>query len=165
MEKPATLIAAFMIMLSDDTYGKVLSQTPELVRIKTLKGTVKSYQTADFLARVSDNHSAGFGMRVQVGVDYRHQAICLSEIPEILERRIRQGLKEEIDGKQITSLKVEFHSAGASSLDYWVLATFDGEVAARRRFLERFIQRMFVQACNENGWTIPFTQVTIHQAA
>jgi hypothetical protein len=26
------------------------------------------------------------------------------------------------------------------------------------------IQRILVDACNDNGWEIPFTQITLHQA-
>ncbi len=39
-----------------------------------------------------------------------------------------------------------------------------GEVAARYNALTRLIVRACVDTCNAEGWVIPFTQITIHQA-
>ena len=35
---------------------------------------------------------------------------------------------------------------------------------AVRRLLRRCLQRWCVEACTENHWEIPFTQLTLHQA-
>ncbi|NNM29735.1 MAG: hypothetical protein HKO57_09435 [Akkermansiaceae bacterium] len=153
------------VKLSDGTYGEVISQTPELVRIRTVPGSIVSYQTVTFLGLAPDNHSEKFGLRVTIGVDYQHQKISTNAIREKLEAHIRAGLEEDIGKENITAFWVEFESAGASSLDYCVGASFVGEVANRRPSLIRAIQRHYVDACNENGWVIPFTQVTIHQAS
>ena len=37
-------------------------------------------------------------------------------------------------------------------------------VAARWNMLRRIIPRVCVDVCNEQGWVIPFTQITLHQA-
>jgi hypothetical protein len=63
------------------------------------------------------------------------------------------------------SLKIEFAAASSSSLDYEILADFGGEVASRYRYLGRLLQRLAVDSCNRHGWVIPFTQLTLHQAA
>jgi hypothetical protein len=31
--------------------------------------------------------------------------------------------------------------------------------------LERALARLLVDVCNENGWVIPFTQITLHQSS
>jgi hypothetical protein len=37
-------------------------------------------------------------------------------------------------------------------------------VASKLRNLERAIPRICVDVCNEQGWVIPFPQITVHQA-
>jgi hypothetical protein len=61
-------------------------------------------------------------------------------------------------------LDVKFLSAAASSLDYELSADMTGESAARYRDVVRALPRIAVDACNEYGWVIPFTQITLHQA-
>ena len=59
-------------------------------------------------------------------------------------------------------LNVEFQSANTSSLDLVVLADFKGAQAPLYNRLRRAIQRWCVDACTENNWEIPFTQLTLH---
>ena len=40
----------------------------------------------------------------------------------------------------------------------------EGNVAASYFTIARLIQQTCVDICNHEGWVIPFTQVTIHQA-
>lgn len=153
------------VQLSDGTYGEVLSQTPELVRLRTIPGSLVSYQTATFLGLAPDNHSGAFGLRVPIGIDYQHQEISTTEARQKLETFIKSGLEEYIGAENIKGLWVEFSGAGASSLDYTVGISLDGAVAGRKPALTRAVQRLFVDACNKYQWVIPFTQVTVHQAA
>lgn len=153
------------VQLSDGTYGEVLSQTPELVRLRTIPGSIVSYQTATFLGLAPDNHSGKFGLRVPVGIDYQHQEISTTDARKKLEVFIKDGLEEYIGAEHINGLWVEFSGAGASSLDYTVGVSLDGAVAGRKPALTRAVQRLFVDACNKYQWVIPFTQVTVHQAA
>ena len=51
-----------------------------------------------------------------------------------------------------------------SSLDFEARADFTGEAAPRYRELRRAMQRLLVDACTQNGWTIPFPQLTLHRA-
>lgn len=152
------------VLLQDETYGKVVELTPESARIVRVGGLQKTYPIAAFLALNPANLSWGFRVNSTFGIDYRHQAECAEEIPRRLRERIFRGLVEMIGHEPIRSLKVEFKAAGASSLDYEILGDFDGSVADKLEVLRRALQRFAVEACNEHGWTIPFTQVTLHQA-
>jgi len=52
----------------------------------------------------------------------------------------------------------------ARNHDVVVIADFDGALADLYGRLRRALQRWCVEACNEYGWEIPFTQLTLHQA-
>lgn len=152
------------VILSDDTYGKTIIQTPDQVVVLRLGGSKKTYPTADFLTLCPENLSHGFRITVKFGIDYRHQAECTTTIPEIFQTALTTALLQEFGREAVRSIQVEFASASASSLDYEILADFDGSVAQKYNPLKRRIQSICVDACNENGWTIPFTQITVHQA-
>jgi hypothetical protein len=153
------------IRLADDTFGKVIQQSQEQVVVLRLGGSLKTYPTAEFFGQIPENLSRGFRINSTFGIDYQHQAICTTKVPEIFRISIEKALIERVDRGHLRSLKVEFSSAGASSLDYAVLADFDGEVASRYNVLQRLIQKTCVDVCNKHGWVIPFTQVTVHQAS
>jgi len=63
--------------------------------------------------------------------------------------------------KKLLNLRVEFALANSSSLDITVIADFSGELADLYNRLRRAIQRWCVDACSENGWEIPFPQMTL----
>lgn len=152
------------VLLSDGTRGKVVTQTPEMTQLVRLGGARVTYQTADFLAQSPQNISAGFRLAEVFGVDYQHQSLATTDIPQAMLARLQPELEKAAGEDNLVNLAVEFRQAGASSLDYEVLADFNGEVAQRHERLRRTIQRVLVDACNENDWVIPFTQVTLHQA-
>lgn len=150
------------VRLADGTWGRVMTQSPDMVQLALRGAGVKTYGTPDFLAQNPINLSAGFRLRVLFGFDYAHQAIITTEIPEKLQARLRDGLHERGYRDDLRQLKVEVAAAGASSLDLLTLADFSGSVADRHNILSRLIQALTIDACNENGWIIPFTQVTVH---
>lgn len=152
------------VVLADDTYGKVLTQTPEQIVVLRLGGSLKTYSTVGFLEQTPENLSRGFRITCTFGVDYGHQAESTSEIPKILADAITSALVADFGREEVHSVKVEFSSAAASSLDYEILADFDGVLAHRYNFIRRKIQRLCVDTCNTHGWIIPFTQITVHQA-
>ncbi|MGB1011645.1 MAG: hypothetical protein ACPGVP_18175 [Thiolinea sp.] len=83
--------------------------------------------------------------------------------PEIgLHQTLIKRLEEEGYSKDLLNLRVEFEYANASSLDLAVIADFKGGVADLYNRLRRAIQRWCVDACTENDWEIPFTQITLH---
>ncbi len=154
------------LLLADGQYGKVLTQTPEMVTMEVMGGCRKTYPTADFLSQTPINLSlGGFGLAVTFGIGYGHLAAIARKIPEQLRERLEAGIAAESFGPQLKSLLVEFKEAGASSLDLLIWAGFTGEAASSYWAIGRAIQRITVEACNEHGWDIPFPQITVHQAA
>ncbi len=152
------------VILSDGTYGKTITQTPDQIVVLQLGGSMKTYPTADFLTLAPQNLSHGFRLSVTFGIDYQHQAECTTSIPGIFQEALTTALVKEYGREAVRSIQAEFASASASSLDYAVLADFDGSVAHRHNALQRQIQSICVDVCNGNGWVIPFTQITVHQA-
>ncbi len=154
------------VLLADGTYGKVLHQTPEYVELVKLGGSRKTYPTADFLAQSPENLSeASFRLHSPFGIDYKHQALATTEIREILCQELTVGFSKALPSPELLqNLKVEFASAGASSLDFTIIIDFKGDLAHKYNELFRLSQKLAVEACNKHGWEIPFTQITVHQA-
>ncbi|MCA8952869.1 MAG: hypothetical protein KDE27_25390 [Planctomycetes bacterium] len=152
------------VALSDGTRGKVLRQTPETVQLVKLGGSRVTYRTTDFLDLTPENLSANFRLAITFGVDYQHQAICTDRIPQLMHQRLQREIEAKIGADNLVNLTVEFQEAASSSLDYAVLVDLSGEVAARIEPVRRFVQRTLVDLCNEHGWVIPFTQITVHRA-
>lgn len=152
------------VLLSDDTYGKVQIQTPEQVMLQIRGGTNKFYSTADFLAQRPRNLSNGFRIVIEFGLDYGVQSRICREIPEIFLKGIKAKLGHRLSGDDpdFTNLKVEFHSAGESSLKLWVKANSPGRIAYLYLNLYREMQATLVDICNDNRFVIPFNQLTVH---
>ena len=150
------------VLLSDDTYGKVLIQTPEQVVVYTA-GTHKYYPTPDFLAQMPRNLSKGFYIIIKFGLDYGVRS-RIKEIPDIFLKGIQSRLKHRVSGGEpdLENLIVEFHSAGESSLNLWVQVDCTGRLAHLYLDLYREMQTTLVDICNEHSFTIPFNQLTIH---
>ena len=155
------------VLLGDGVFGRVVLQTPDWVEMVLLGGSRKTFTVLDFVALSPENLSRSFRVRSVFGIDYEHQEICTTEVPELLREHISNGLLESSflkDPDDLVHLAVEFSNAGASSLDYTVLADFRGTIAQNYNKIQRLIAKLCVDACNEHGWVIPFTQVTLHQA-
>ncbi len=152
------------VMLPDGNLGEVLAQTVEQVVLRVVSAIVH-YPAAAYLGLGVRNLSReGFGVFVVFGIDYAHQAIALEQVPERFKAAIEGAFAEAGFGDDLQSLVVEFKEAGASSLDYVVYATLAGSSAGSYFRIGRLIQQACVDVCNREGWVIPFTQVTIHQA-
>lgn len=153
------------VILDDNTYGKVIAQTPETVQMLVL-GAIKHFRAGEFIGHAPRNLTAqGFTLTIPFGLDYQHQADIVDGIPGALEKALKNGLAASDVGKHLTSLAVEFAQAGASSLDLLIIAAFSGEAADSYFKIQRLLQRLAVEACNANGWVIPFNQITVHRAA
>lgn len=146
-----------------DTFAQVLSQSIEVVELK-VAGSPLQMPTTDFLGSEPKNITReGFVVPVTFGIDYQHQAISLDTVPQAMEKALRKGLAGEDYGDDLTAITVTFKEAAASSLDYLVLVTAKGSVAGSYFAIGRAIQRILVELCNEQGWEIPFSQLTVHQ--
>jgi len=152
------------VVLPDGSFGQVLQQTVELVRLKVI-GSIVQFSTADFLQLNLRNLSReGFGVMVIFGIDYQHQEISLDRVPERLRTGLGAAFEHAGYADDLKNLMVEFKEAGTNSLDYLIYATMEGRAAASYYAIGRLIQQTCVNICNHEGWVIPFTQVTIHRA-
>ena len=151
-------------MLADGSFGQVIAQTPEQVQLKAL-GATRTYRTAAFLEQSPRNLSQqGFSQSMIFGLDYQHQQHITTAIRDTFEQELTAGLRQTDIAPHLTSLSVEFSAAGASSLDFVIIAAFTGEAAGQYFKIQRLLQRLAVEACNKHQWVIPFNQITVHQA-
>ena len=152
------------VILADETYGKVIAQTQEQVVVLKLGGSLKTYPTAEFLLQMPENLSTGFRVTSVFGIDYQHLEVATHQVVEAFTRALTTRLISEHGRDLIRSVKVEFASAAASALEFLVQVDCAGGLGSRMRQLERTIQRVCVEVCVAQGWVIPFTQLTVHQA-
>ncbi|WP_027722985.1 membrane protein [Maridesulfovibrio zosterae] len=152
------------VILSDGTRGKVISQSPDMVELIQRGGTYVTYQTQDFLGLSPKNLSRNFRLKSVFGIDYAHQAESTNSILVQAKEFIEVKLQEDGYEKHVLSLKVEFESAGASSLNIVIIVDFNGSVAELYGRLNRALQRYSVDACTKFGWNIPFDQLVVHKA-
>jgi hypothetical protein len=127
-------------------------------------GAHRTYKTADFLGLSPLNLSRNFRLKETIGISYSLQQESVTSIPGKLQAHIERRIAEEGYEDKLLNLRVEFERANTSSLDLVVIADFDGELGDLYNRLRRAIQRWCVEACTENNWEIPFTQLTLHQA-
>ncbi|MCU7934817.1 MAG: hypothetical protein KZQ99_08060 [Candidatus Thiodiazotropha sp. (ex Dulcina madagascariensis)] len=149
------------VILSDGVRGKVTGISPEMVQLIERGGAQLTYLTGDFLAATPRNLSTNFRIKETIGVSYALQKQSTGVIPDTLRHYIQQRVEQEGYGEQLLSLRVEFALANSSSLDITVIADFKGDAGDLYNRLRRAIQRWCVDACTENGWEIPFPQMTL----
>ncbi len=151
------------VLLADGAFGQVIDQTVDFVRIRVAKSPV-TLPTVDFLTQGVRNLSReGFAVSVTFGIDYCHQSIALNEVPKGFRAGVLSMLADEGVAAQVRDVVVEFKEAAASSLNYHIWVVFDGSIASLYFKLIRILQRACVSVCNEQGWGIPFDQLTLHQ--
>ncbi|MCG8550822.1 MAG: hypothetical protein MI799_10515, partial [Desulfobacterales bacterium] len=153
------------VILSDGTRGGVTHLSHETVELVLRGGAKKTYQTADFLGMTPLNLSVNFRLKVPFGIGYGHQKDATTTIPDLLADFIQNKIEKEGYAEELLNLRVEFAEAGASSLDFVVIADFKGSQAPIYNRLKRAIQRWCVDAASQYGWDIPFPQITVHREA
>lgn len=152
------------VELADGRMGRVAYQTPSAVQLVELGGAQTVYSAEAFIALNPRNLSTNFRVSSVFGIDYKHQAIATTEVPKAMTAKLEAGLPAVAGKDRIKDIQVLFHAAGASSLDYEIHVDLDGEAAPKQPLIRNAVQSLLVDACNEHGWEIPFTQVTVHQA-
>jgi len=152
------------LRFNDGTIAKVLHQSIEQVRVALLGGSERLLPTANFLAEAPQNLAHGFRHAVSFGLDYGLQSGITQRVPAILKASVANGVGAAGYGAALRALTVEFEEAGASSLNIAVLADFDGGAAGDYNRLRRLVHSLCVDTCNQQGWIIPFTQMTVHLA-
>ena len=81
-----------------------------------------------------------------------------------MTREIHEEMLKHVREEELKTLRVDFKEAGASSLDFLIIASFTGNVAGDYFGLSRLLQRFAVESCQRNNWGIPFPQMVVHQA-
>ena len=152
------------VLLASGSLARVIRQTIEFVEVAVVD-SIMQISSKEFIEQnVRNLTREGYGIACSFGIDYQHQAICLTTVPELLkagivERFDQAGMKDDIK-----DILVEFSSAGSSSLDYRIYMILKGTAASAYYRVQRMIQQACVDTCNREGWVIPFTQVTVHSA-
>lgn len=153
------------VLLSDGTYGVVAFQSPDRVKIQEAGGQSKVIPTSDFLAMSPSNLSKGFAVAITFGIDYQHQRLDYDEVGRIFGEHAQRKLEEILPAGSIIATFSAFKEAGASSLDYLVVAKVTGAAQDKRPNILRALSQGCLDACNENDWGIPFPQITVHRAS
>ncbi len=150
------------VILKDGIRGKVIGISMEMVQIVQRGGSQITYNLDNFLAESPKNLSKNFRLKERIGISYDYQKESTNSIVKLLEETLTRRIIEEGYQDDLLNLRVEFESAGDSSLNIVVIADFKGQVADLYTRLRRAIQRWCVDACTENSWEIPFPQRTLH---
>ncbi len=153
------------ILLNGNVLAEVMRATPEVVELKDRSGTLISMAAAEFFNTIFKNlsRSESFGVTTTFGIDYRHQSISLTEVPNKIKLAIIAAFQNFQPIDAVVDITVELQQAGASSLDYLVYVKMKPEAAASYLKIERLLQQTCVAICTEQGWGIPFPHMTIQQ--
>jgi len=119
---------------------------------------------AEFAGGTVENLSRGYRCDITFGLDYGDQANITTTMRETMERGVEARWRASKWADSLDSCSVEFENAGASSLDFYVRVDLDGSQAIDLQAQKRALARFCVDICNEEGWVIPFTQLTLHVA-
>jgi small-conductance mechanosensitive channel len=151
------------VILADGTYGRVKNQTMEQVVLELKGGTYHFYTTTDFLAKTPKNISRGFRYDIVFGLDYETQSRVCNELPDLFRDGLRNHLKHRFQdaSPDFTHLEITFDHAGSSALNLRIVVHVDGRCAEYHDEIQREIQTVLVQICNEHNLRIPFTQLTV----
>jgi hypothetical protein len=152
------------VVLSDGTYGEVAFQSPDRVKIQEAGGQSKVIPTDKFLDMAPSNLSKGYAMAITFGIDYQHQGLDYNEVSRAFEAHAYRKMAEFLPEEHIIASFAAFKEAGASSLDYIVVGKVTGDAQTKRPAILRALSQGCLDACNENGWGIPFPQMTVHHA-
>ncbi|MEM7545668.1 MAG: hypothetical protein AAF367_09040 [Pseudomonadota bacterium] len=152
------------VRLNDETYGRIVSQSPEMVEIEIPGGSEVTYTTADFMAAQPENLRNGFRAEITFGIGYSHQAEATGEVMETLKAHVRSGLLRIIPATQLRTVGIAVLEAGDNAIIYEVEADLTGAAAPVLEDVERELTRLCIEACTVNNWDIPFPQMVVHRS-
>lgn len=153
-----------VVLLDGQRPALVEFQSIETVRLRCSGGNRIAIPTVEFAGSSIEILSRGYRVDVQFGLDYESQAEITTTTREMMEAEIERRWRESPWARSLVSVAVEFSTAGPSSLDYFVRVDLDGSQAIEYAAQRRHLASLCVDVCNENGWVIPFPQLTIHAA-
>ncbi|MGB0852534.1 MAG: hypothetical protein ACPGSI_04520 [Pikeienuella sp.] len=152
------------VRLADETFGQIVSQSPEMVEIEIPGGSHMTYATADFLAEKPENLSHGYRAEITFGIAYDHQTEATGPLVAALISHVKAGLLAMLPADQLRDVGCEMLDAGDNAIIYEVEADLTGAAASRCEDVERALTRLCVEACTVNGWNIPYPQMVVHKA-
>jgi len=153
-----------VVLLSDGRPAVVEFQSIEGVRMHTPGMNRLIVPAAEFAGQPVEKLSDGYRVSIVFGLDYGDQAEITTTMIETMRRGVEARWLETRWAESTVSIAVEFNEAGASSLDYFVRVDLDGSSALELQSQKRRLAQFCVDVCNEQGWVIPFTQLTLHVA-
>ena len=150
----------------EDKLYEVICQGPDAVELQSAQGTNKLVPTSSYYSAGFVNLTKSKNIRITstFGVDYNLQSICLDKIPTKMQDAVQAYLEQSNLGTSDIKTRVEFQQAGSSSLDYLVIVNINSSASAHYYRVKRYIQQACVNVCNQEGWGIPFPQLTVHKA-
>lgn len=152
------------ILMDEDSPNQVIRQAVDMVELRDVDSVSRLMPTAEYYNAAYPNVSRAevFRIAIRFGIDYATQKIDPQEIESAFAEAIQKSFADSKFAEHVKDVRAEFHSAGDSSLNYLMLATFEPAAAQYYNSIKRRIQRACVVACNENDWGIPFPQLSVH---
>ena len=130
---------------------------------RQLRGSLKAYPTAEFLSQYPRNLTRNlFSVKGILGVDYKHRHIAQSEIAPKVKAMLEETIKKQFYGDCLVQTIVEVQQLADSSINIITIAKFSGGAASEYTEIGWLLQQVALEACNQNGWEIPFPQRTLH---
>ncbi len=151
-------------VLVGSDYGKIIRQTPDFVELQLLSGAIKMYKTSSFISSSPLNVATGFSVSVTFGVDYKHQDISTTVIPEAFRENVAAAFADTAIAPYVQSVSTSFKEAADSSLNIGIFVSLKHEAATWYYSAGRLVQKVAVETCTQHGWEIPFPQMTIHRS-
>jgi small-conductance mechanosensitive channel len=152
------------VLVGGDSPHQVVHQTVDVIKLRDLDSVNGFMPTADYYSAGYPNLSRAKTFRISVvfGIDYATQREDVTKIEKAFSAGIKRSCKGTAFEKHVIDVNADFESAGDSSLNYLMLATFQPEAAGDYNKIKRRIQRACVIVCSENDWSIPFPELSVH---
>jgi small-conductance mechanosensitive channel len=143
----------------------VVNQGPEMVELRDLDRVNHFMATPDYFNAGFRNLSSGENFRVAVrfGIDYALQRMDVAAACKKFTAGLEKNFSSAPFKDDVQEVRVEFDSAGDSSLNYVLFVILKPNAARHHNRVKRRIQAACVTVCNEEGWGIPFPQLTVHR--
>ncbi|MCP5085061.1 MAG: hypothetical protein GY948_25545 [Alphaproteobacteria bacterium] len=152
------------VVLENGLWAEVILQSPEAVHLREEGGSVSHFTTQAFLEQNPKNVSRGYRSTIEFGIDYSHQTAAASgEISKIMRDYVDREIRELVDSDKLLATFVTLFRAGSSSLDYEIEVDVAPGTGHLYDPIMHAMARIAVECCTENGWTIPFPQLTVHR--
>lgn len=152
------------VVLDNGLWAEVVLQTPEAVHLREEGGAVSHFTTQSFMEQNPKNVSHGYRSTIEFGIDYSHQEQAASgEIARIMHEYVDREIRKLVPSDKMLATFVTLFQAGSSSLDYEIEVDVAPGTGHLYDPVAHAMARIAVECCTENGWTIPFPQLTVHR--